>query len=304
MIDLHVHTTSSDGTYSPRQVVRLAAKRNITALAITDHDTVDGVTAAVDEGNNQGVEVISGVELSAQSDFGILHILGYFVSPDHPELIKKLSTLKQLRDDRTAKILEKLADRGIHIPIEEVNEEAGEGVTGRPHIARAMLTRGLVSHLQEAFDRYLKKGATCYVAKAKLPAEEAIQLIKGSGGLAVLAHPYSMFDRGPDELERLLKTLILQGLDGVEVLYPRHSREQTKFFRKLAQKYQLVETGGTDFHGDNKPDIQLGFVPGHPPLPYSIVENLKDRHALTSSSALEPSSQDHVTCERFGTTPV
>jgi hypothetical protein len=142
------------------------------------------------------------------------------------------------------------------------------------------------------------------VAKAKLPAEEAIQLIKGAGGLAVLAHPYSMLDHGADELERLLKSLISHGLAGIEVLCPRHSREQTKLFRKMAHKYRLVQTGGTDFHGDNKPDIQLGFIPGHPPLSYSIVENLKQRHVITSSGTLDTSSQDHGAGEIMGTTSV
>ena len=290
MIDLHVHTSRSDGTYTPQQVLRLAAKRKLVALAITDHDTIDGVAPAIDEGTIQGVEVISGVELSAQSDFGILHILGYFVKLDHSELLETLAKLKQLRDDRTIQILKKLSDRGINLSIEEVNKEAGEGVVGRPHIARILLARGLVSHLQEAFDRYLKKGASCYVAKAKLPSEVAIQLIRRAGGLAVLAHPYSMFNRGPAELEHILKELISQGLKGIEVLYPKHTREQTKLFRKLADKYGLVETGGTDFHGDNKPDIELGYIPGHPPLPYSMLEHLREKHSLTSSRAVDSAS--------------
>jgi predicted metal-dependent phosphoesterase TrpH len=295
MIDLHVHTSYSDGTLSPRELLRYAADRGIEALAVTDHDTVDGVAEALQEGNEVGVEVVPGVEISAQWESGILHILGYFVRTDHPELIETLAYLKKEREDRNTKILSRLRDLNVHISLDEVNSEAGCGVPGRPHIAGVMARKRYVSTLQEAFDRYLKRGASAYVQKAKLAPIDAMQLIIRADGLPVLAHPHSLGERDPSRLEEIVKGLADQGLQGIEVYYPKHTPDQTRTFLEVTRRFDLAVTGGTDFHGSNKPEIELGIIPGQGPLPSSLLLELKERrgqdahHDLPSSRALKQS---------------
>jgi len=276
MIDLHVHTTSSDGTLTADEVVALAGAIGLRAIAVTDHDTVAGVCEAKQAGERIGLEVVSGVEISAQSDRGILHVLGYFVQPDHPELIETLDSLRQGREERTPKILTKLRGLRVAVSLEEVNEEAAGGVPGRPHIARVLKRKNYVGTLQEAFDRYLKRGAAAYVQKRKLQPDEALRIIRAAGGIPVMAHPYSLLGRGASALEALIKRLIPLGLLGIEAYYPKHTPEQTELFLELARKHGLLISGGTDFHGANKPDIELGVIPGHSPLPYSLLERLKE----------------------------
>ena len=277
MIDLHVHTTCSDGTFSPEEVVRLAATRGLTALAITDHDTVLGVPAAAQEGDKHGIEVVPGLEISSQWNHGIMHILGYFIDIDHPELRKVLDFLKEGREARTPRIVSRLQQLGVNVSVEEIEQEAGEGVPGRPHVANVMVRRNLVTDRQQAFDLYLRKGAPAYVDKVKLPPLESLELINKVGGVAVLAHPYSLEQADSSGLEKILKHLVPNGLKGIEAYYPKHTPEQTRIYIELAKKLDLVVTGGTDFHGANKPGIELGVVPGFSPLPYSILEGLKNR---------------------------
>ncbi len=277
MIDLHVHTRCSDGTLSPEEVVRLAATRGLKALAITDHDTVLGVSAAAREGNEQGIEVVPGLEISSQWDQGIMHILGYFIDIDHPELLKALDFLRKGREARTPRIVSALRELGLSISVEEIEKEAGEGVQGRPHVANVMVRRNLVIDRQQAFDLYLGKGAPAYVDKVKLPPLESLKLINKVGGIAVLAHPYSLEQADIAGLEKILKHLAANGLQGIEAYYPGHTQEQTRIYTELARKMDLVVTGGTDFHGDNKPGIELGVVPGFGPLPYSLLEDVKSR---------------------------
>jgi len=276
MIDLHVHTTNSDGTLTSVEVVSLAAAKGLQAIAITDHDTVAGVGKAQETGMQVGLEVVSGVEISVQCDRGILHILGYFVRPDHAELIEVLDTLRQGREERTPKIVTKLRGLKLAVSLQEVNEEAANGVPGRPHIARVLKRKNYVRTLQEAFDRYLKRGAAAYVPKRKLQPDEALRIIKAAGGIPVMAHPYSLPGKGAGSLETAIKRLIPLGLRGIEAYYPKHTPEQTELFLELGRKYGLLITGGTDFHGANKPGIELGVIPGNSPLPYSLLESLKD----------------------------
>ncbi len=277
MIDLHVHTNASDGTKAPAEVVRLAAAKGLRAIAITDHDTVEGVAEAVAEGKAVGVEVVPGVEISADFRRGILHILGYFVRTDDPALLESLGRLKQGREERTPKILSKLQRLSVDISVEEVNREAGCGVTGRPHIAKVLARKHYVSSMQEAFDRYLRRGAAAYVEKLKLPPEDALQLIIQAGGLPVVAHPHTLLNDGLAGLEEIIKDLIPLGLQGIEAFYPAHTADQTSRFLNLAKKYDLAITGGTDYHGSNKPDVELGVIPGQPPPPYELLERLKQR---------------------------
>lgn len=276
-IDLHVHTNASDGTYSPREVVRLAAERGLGAVAITDHDTVAGVSEAQDEGGVAGVEVIAGVELSCQADFGILHILGYFVEPDHPEFSEALLDLRRGREERIPRIVSKLEKLNVRVSLEQVMEQAQGGAPGRPHVANVMVKQGYANSIQDAFDRYLRKGAAAFVPKDKLPPQEAIRLILACDGVAALAHPYSLTRGNSIDLKALLSRLISYGMQGIEVYYPRHSSEETDRFLRLAREMDLAITGGTDFHGENKPAVQLGLISGRPPLPYSLLQNLRSR---------------------------
>jgi 3',5'-nucleoside bisphosphate phosphatase len=284
MIDLHVHTNMSDGSLSPAEVVRRSAEKGLQAIAITDHDTVAGIAEARAEGLRAGVEVISGVEMSVQWNPGIVHILGFFIRPDDAELVESLAYLGRGRQDRIPKILSKLSDCGVHISVEEVSRESGEGVPGRPHVANVMVRKGFVSGVQEAFDLYLGKGAPAYVKKTKILPGEAIRVIKKAGGLPVLAHPYSLDEQDGGHLEAIIQSLARQGLEGIEVYYPKHTAEQTKAFLDLALEFDLAVTGGTDFHGANRPEVELGVFPGRGPLPYSILQDIKARRNATWSN--------------------
>lgn len=298
MIDLHVHTNASDGTFSPREVVRLAAGKAIKAIAITDHDTVAGIPEAQREGAVVGVEVIVGVELSVEWSHGILHVLGYFLDTHHPELLRVLDDLKRIREERTPRILAKLKDLDVHVSREEVEREAAGGVPGRPHLARVLVQKGYVPDIQQAFDRYLRRGAAAYVRKPKILPADAFRLIIESGGLPALAHPYSLLDLPDVRLEEILDRLKPLGLAGIEVYYPMHTPDQTAHFLDLAHVYGLVVTGGTDFHGANKPGIELGVIEGIAPLPYSMLDELKARRSrqehLPPARAVNPQQTEPV----------
>jgi predicted metal-dependent phosphoesterase TrpH len=284
MIDLHVHTTMSDGTFSPEEVALKAAANGIIAIAITDHDTVAGIASAVAEGARAGIEVVSGVEVSTQRDRGILHLLGYFIDPEHPDLLVTLEHLRNGRQERIPRIISKLWDCGVRVSEEEVYELAEGGVPGRPHVANALLRKEYVNSLQDAFDLYLKRGAPAYVDKAKLPARQALMAITKAGGLPVLAHPYSLREDDPARLEETVTELMANGLKGIEAYYPLHTPQQTELYLTLASRLNLAVTGGTDFHGSNKPGIELGVLPGGRRLPYTILENLKAKHSCHVSS--------------------
>jgi 3',5'-nucleoside bisphosphate phosphatase len=277
MIDLHVHTKASDGTLSPEEVVRHAASKGLKAIAITDHDTLDGLPRAQFEGARHGIEVISGIEISAHWDNGILHILGYYVDLEHAGLKKSLDFLQNGRHERIPKIILKLAAHKIHISPAEVEFEVSGGVPGRPHVANVMVKKGYVKNVQEAFDLYLKRGAPAYVDKAKLSPTEAMRVIADAAKLCVLAHPYSLDIESPEQFERIIKTFMPYGLRGIEAYYPKHTSSQTEFFLNMASKLNLAVTGGTDFHGSNKPEIEIGTWPEIGALPYSILLDLKKK---------------------------
>ena len=289
MIDLHVHTNASDGTLSPEEVVRHAASKGLKAIAITDHDSLAGVQRAQLEGARRGIEVISGIEISAQWDNGILHILGYYVDLGHPELKKSLDFLQNGRHERIPKILLKLAAQDVHISLAEVEFEVSGGVPGRPHVANVMVKKGYVKNVQEAFDLYLKKGAPAYVDKAKLAPEDAMRIIADAAKLCVLAHPYSLNTESPEQFERTVRTFIPYGLSGIEAYCPKHTAAQTEFFVNLASRLKLIVTGGTDFHGSNKPDIEMGTLPEIGALPYSILFDLKKK--VEENTTADPNSE-------------
>ena len=274
-VDLHVHTTASDGAMSPSQMVRYAKAKGLQAIAITDHDTIEGLEEALSEGERTGIEVIPGIEISAEHSPGSMHLLGYFFDPHHPMLNERLSYLQKARAERNPKIVEKLNDLGIRVTYEEVVKASGGGQVGRPHFAQVLLEKGYVKSFQEAFDRFLKKGAQAYVDKIRFAPKDALYFINEAKGVVVLAHPNTLGVRGYAEMERLVLTLVKNGLRGLEVYYPEHSALETAQYKILAERFGLLMTGGTDYHGLEGNELNIGVGRGEMKLPYSMVEKLK-----------------------------
>lgn len=274
-VDLHLHTTASDGVKRPSEMVRYAKGKGLQAISITDHDTTEGLEEGLAEGERIGFEVIPGIEISAEHTPGSMHLLGYFIDIHCPSLNEKLRYLQKARWERNPKMIEKLNRLGVNITYEEVVKASGGGQVGRPHFAQVLMDKGYVRNFQEAFDRYLKKGAPAYVDKLRFTPAEAIHFINEAGGVAVLGHPNTLALNGFVELERLLISLIEEGLKGIEVYYPEHSPSEVSQYKGIAEKYDLVMTGGTDYHGIEKEGLDVGVGRGEMRLPYSMVEALK-----------------------------
>jgi 3',5'-nucleoside bisphosphate phosphatase len=273
-IDLHTHSNASDGSYPPEEVVRQAKEGGLAAMALTDHDTVDGLSEAVAAGETYGVEVIPGVEVSAQFPGGTMHIVGLFVEFQDGRLDQRLAVLKQARIDRNPKIIKKLKDLGIAITMARVEEISGGGQVGRPHIARALLEKGYVSSIQEAFDKYLGYQRPGYVSKFRFPPNEALAMIREAKGIPILAHPFTL-NLAAVPLKNQIIELKGQGLAGLEVYYSEHTPEQEALYLKLARELDLLVSGGSDYHGQNKPEITLGSMASQKNLTYELVETLK-----------------------------
>jgi len=273
-IDLHVHSNASDGSYAPAEVVRQAKEGGLAAMALTDHDTVDGLAEAVAAGQRLGVEVIPGVEISARFPGGTMHIVGLFIEYHDGLLDARLAVLKQARNDRNPQIIKKLNDLGIAITMARVEEISGGGQVGRPHIARALLEAGYVSSIQEAFDKYLGFQRPGYVSKFRFPPAEALAMIKEAKGIPVLAHPFTL-NLAAIPLKNLIIELKAQGLAGLEVFYSEHTPEQEALYLKLTRELDLLVSGGSDYHGQNKPEITLGSMASQKKLTYDLVEALK-----------------------------
>ena len=255
-IDLHVHSHYSDGTKSPAELVCLASKTGVSAIALTDHDTMDGVAEAQAVSEEYDVEVIPGVEISVVHERQVLHILGYFIDPLQKDLAQALSILQDARDRRNEKIIVKLQELGISATVEELNLISGVGQTGRPHIAKLLLNHGVVRSFHQAFDEYLAKGQKAYVGRFAYSAKEAIAFIRAAGGLAVLAHPIQV-DKTLCALNSLLPKLRSYGLEGIETYYPSQKKKMQKRIRKFAEANGLFLTGGSDYHGDIRPGTRL-----------------------------------------------
>ena len=275
-IDLHTHSRHSDGSLSPRQLVQLAKERRLRAIALTDHDTVAGVEEALEAGNELGVEVVPGVEISAQHPPGTMHILGYYINASNGRLLEALKKLQQARAARNPKIIERLQALGLEISTTEVLDLSA-GQVGRPHIARALVNKGYVSSIDQAFSLYLKKGAVAYVEKFRFPPKETIAAIREAGGIAVLAHPFTLGMERPEELFQLLVELREMGLEGVEVYYPDHSKEKAVLYEDVAKRLGLVCTGGSDFHGNFRDHSYLGNTLLGKGLDYKILQDLRAR---------------------------
>jgi len=277
-IDLHIHTTASDGSFTPQDVVRCARRAGLAAIAITDHDTVDGVREILSDGLPDDLKFITGVEISSfppepYRSKGSFHILGYGIDPEAPPLAEALASLRLQRETRNPKMISKLNDLGMPITLAEVAAEAGGAVVGRPHMASVMVRRKWVGSVSEAFDRYLGTGCPAYVEKGRIDFKNAVSLIRAAGGLPVLAHPVTV-GLSPDGLEGLLGSLARQGLAGVEAYYSTHSPEFTRFLLRCAESLGLVVTGGSDFHGTYKIGIHLGVGRGDLHVPFDCYATL------------------------------
>ncbi len=260
LCDLHTHTAASDGQYAPAQLVRLAKDRGLSVLAVTDHDTIAGVEEAQQAGSALGLSVIRGVELSAK-EHPNFHILGYGFRDGDTELSRLCEQFRAGRDERKHKIVEFLREKGVDVELSEVEELAGGEVIARPHFARVMVKHGYVSTNREAFDRYLDtEEFREKVKRFKADARTCVEAVKAAGGKVSLAHPYQM-GLGDDELEELVRQLKGWGLDAIECFYPKYTPEQQEFYLRLADKYRLHRTGGSDFHGEMvKPDVELAAL--------------------------------------------
>jgi hypothetical protein len=283
-IDLHAHTTASDGSLTPTQLVQLAKDSGLSALAVTDHDTVAGYAEAFEAGKKLGVEVVPAVEISGIWPTGTLHMLGYLVDPKSPELLAALNELLEGRNTRNPRIIANLNKLGMAITIEEAAAQAGGKVIGRPHIAKVLLAKGYVKTIQEAFDKYLADNAPAFENKEVMKPADAIASIHAAGGLAVLAHPNWL--KCPDDatIEKAVVDLKAAGIDGVEVWHSDHKEHEEQLFARLAAKHGLLTSGGSDFHGASKGDIRLGKGRGRLNVPYEVLENLKAAKAKRAAA--------------------
>lgn len=273
-IDLHLHTTHSDGSLSPADVIGLAHKAGVTALAITDHDIATGIPDAIAIGQDLEIEIIPGIEISSILGESELHILGYFLDWQDAQLNARLTTLRESRHRRNPQIIERLQALGIEITYDEVRALAGTDSVGRPHIARILMDKQVVTSAKEAFDRFLANGRPAYVPRELPGPAEAIQWIKAAKGLAVLAHP-TWVKTTEGTLTDLVRQLKADGLDGVEVHYSTHTARQTREYLSLAKQLNLLVTGGSDFHGLTKPDIEVGIGRGTLHVPDALLSKLK-----------------------------
>jgi 3',5'-nucleoside bisphosphate phosphatase len=256
LADLHIHSIHSDGTQTPEEIVRMGARKKIVAMSITDHDTVSGSEEAQYAGEKYGVEVFPGVEVSVEFGDTAMHILGYCMNFRHKNLVSELTRLQNSRNERNIKIIEKLNLLGVNITLQEVETASVYGQTGRPHIAKVLVQKKAVKNMQDAFERFLKKGRPAYMPRFVFSAEDAIHLIKQAGGYAILAHPMQI-DQTLVTLPSLLEKLVTLGLDGIELHYPNHSTQALKKLRKMTKDYDFLYTGGSDYHGDMRPGTSL-----------------------------------------------
>jgi predicted metal-dependent phosphoesterase TrpH len=283
MIDLHTHTDRSDGSVSPPQLVLDAKAMGLEALGITDHDTLDGYDIAAPLAAQAGLELVCGIELSTRPDPPpdgsrppSVHLLGYFLQePAAPQFRQWIKGHQDSRRERNRKLIAKLNSLGVEITLEEV-QVLGKHLTGRPHFAKILLKKGYVKTNQEAFDRYLADNASASVEREEPELVEGVRKIREGGGMPSLAHPVRLPERDRASLEKLLRVLTDNGLQGLEVYHSEHSPEDTALYKELAAQFNLIETGGTDFHGDNKPSIHLGTGKGNNVhATYDLLENMR-----------------------------
>lgn len=273
-IDLHVHSTASDGTYEPHELIEYAYKKKLSAIALTDHDTITGLKRAKKAGEQFGIEVISGIEFSTQYENLEVHILGLYIDEHNAEFINSLKKIITIREERNLKMIKNLNDIGVEISFEDIRSVADSDVFTRAHFANALLKKGYIKTFSEAFDKYIGIKCPGYVPRDKVTAKDAIKLINTYGGVSILAHP-TLLHLDLKKLEALIKDLKNTGLHGIEAIYSLHKKSEEKYLTDLAKKYNLVISGGSDFHGTNKNSIDLGVGRGNLKIPYHILEPIK-----------------------------
>lgn len=273
-IDLHLHTRYSDGSLMPGEVVDLAHQAGVTAMAITDHDIVDGIPHAMEAATPLGIEIIPGVELSSRLDGQELHVLGYFFDWQDSAFRDHLAQQRFTRNARIPQTIERLNALGLELSEDEVRAKTGFGSIGRPHVAQALVDKGYVQDTREAFERYLKEGAPAYVPRMLADTRDVIAWIRNAGGVPVLAHPKWTRCQG-ESLYRLCACLKEAGLLGLEVFYSSHNQRQTSRFLELAKRLDLLITGGSDFHGATNPGIQVGRGKGNLKVPDTLLDPLR-----------------------------
>ena len=274
MIDLHTHTTYSDGTLTPTELVEAAAAIGLSAVAVTDHDTVDGLPEALAAGARLGIRVVPGVEINLEHEQVTMDMLGYFLagSPGE-ELGAELAELRLYRDERNERILARLRELGYPIGTADLTAVSGDGAVGRPHIGEAMVRRGYVGSVKEAFERFLRRGAPAWVDRRRLAMGPAIRLLRAAGGLPVLAHP-GIIRTDAAGLEHIVREAARLGMAGLECYYPLHDQATVAACLQLAARYALAPTGGSDYHGTVKPDAHLGAGSAGDPLPDELLAGL------------------------------
>ncbi|MBD5136806.1 MAG: PHP domain-containing protein [Lachnospiraceae bacterium] len=277
-IDLHVHSTASDGSYTPSELVDYAVKKHLKAFALTDHDTCDGIDEAITYAAslNNPVTVIPGIELSAEYLGEDVHILGLNIDYKNPTFLTELKTFQDSRNNRNSKMIKVLNDNGFAITQDMVDKRFGNSIITRAHYAILMIELGYVSDKEEAFSKYLNKGCPCYIPRHKVTPANAVELIKSAKGHPVMAHPV-LYDFSEDTLEHLVEDLSEKGLEGIEAIYPLNTPKDDKEYFELAARHNLYVTGGSDFHGTAKPGLELGTGYGSLYVPAKILENIMER---------------------------
>ena len=273
-VDLHVHSPFSDGTYTPEELVREAVNKGLAAIALTDHDTTDGIPEAVKAAEGTGLWLIPGIEFSTFVQKKEIHIVGLFIDYENEAFNNRLLELKSERDTRNIKICQKFKDIGIDVSYNEMKEMYHESVITRAHFADYLLKKGIVHDRNEAFDRFIGDRGPCYVDRDKITPKDAIELIHSVGGVAVLAHPV-LYHLSDVSMHSLMDYLVENNIQALEAIYSTYSLGEEVQMRNLAKEYNILISGGSDFHGANKPSIQLGTGKGHLFVPLEVAKNLQ-----------------------------
>jgi len=274
IVDLHMHSTASDGSLAPADVVALAHRNGVKIIALTDHDSIEGLPVALERASEAGIRVIPGIELSVTEQNMDVHLLAYGFDPSDARMLEAIARYRESRHERARKILTRLKGLGIRIPMEEIEEIARGGAIGRPHVAEALMTNGHVETFHEAFQRYLGHHAPAYVAKHTVSLEEAVEVVRDAGGVTVLAHP------GTLNRDAWIPGLARRGLDGIEVWHSKHGPAEINRYREVARAHGLLMTGGSDFHGERTPDVSIGSVAVPEQVIADLDEALRARRAL------------------------